>query len=352
MAIEKLASGLLSGSARTANKMLKNRLPAKMGSITEIAAKNPTKSPFKVTLKRPRRVKMPKPSLEDIMKLTKSGTKSLVSRMQPKAESALTQDFLLKKQKLIQELSKVGDKNHIAQIEQARTPEQLAKVLLTKDVSEMSNISILAIKEGVMTPMGKLSKKFMPLNFEQMLEVQRIKRTEYILARERALHVPSQNPQVIAIENILKEQYGAKFVSLKDNEALAKQILKAYEIAAKNGVKLPKNVVVSDFMLANGENLTHTILLNSDNRSFTKGFCSTESDFHVPLHEIMHGEHPNLISFMLKKIPEKYLKTQKALSEYAGKNCAETFTELNTKRLINGLNKDEQALYDYLNVYG
>lgn len=167
------------------------------------------------------------------------------------------------------------------------------------------------------------------------------------------MHAPSKNPKVIAIENILKEQYGCKFVSLKDNEELARKVLKAYETAEKNGVKTPKNVVVSDFMFAGGENVFNdTILLNRYQRGLREGFLSTNSDFHVPLHEIMHGTHPKLVSFSSKKIPSE-LRGAKNELYISSKNAPthDIFTELNTKRLIDGLNPQEQALFDYLNIF-
>lgn len=62
-------------------------------------------------------------------------------------------------------------------------------------------------------------------------------------------------------------------MSLKDNEELAQKVLKAYETAAKNGVKTPKNVVVSDCMFAEGENLFNgTILLNGSQTGSREGF--------------------------------------------------------------------------------
>ena len=195
--------------------------------------------------------------------------------------------------------------------------------------------------------------KPLSLEMEQIQYQQSISRGNFILAIERAMHVPSKNPKVIAIENILKEQYGCKFVSLKDNEELARKVLKAYETAVKNGVKTPKNVIVSDFMLAEGENLFNgTILLNRSQRSLREGFLSTNSDFHVPLHEIMHGTHPKLVSFSHKKIPSELMGVKNGLSLYSKKaQTHETFTELNTKRLIEGLNPEEQALFDYLNIF-
>ncbi len=284
----------------------------------------------------------------------KSEMQMLVDMCEGNGASALRENFALKKQRLIQELSKVCDSNIIARIEHAQTPEQLAKIIAKQDVGYLYGYGkCLANANLINKSQPTVLSKAMPLEVEQMVYAQRIKRGEFILARERALHVPSRNPQVIAIENILKEQYGLKFVSLKDNEVLARQVLKACEVASKNGVKLPDNIVVSDFMLPNGENLFNgTVLLNSSQPILRKGFTSTSSDFHVPLHEIMHGEQPHLVSFNMKKIPERFQQVKQNLSGYsASAGTHETFTELNTKRLIDGLSAEEQELYNYLNLF-
>lgn len=264
------------------------------------------------------------------------------------------EDFAGKKQKLIDELSKVCDKNVITRIEKAENPEKLAKILAEQEWIPIGKYTKYMI-DGKFVKETNPNKivKSLSLEMEQILYWARNRRGSFILARERAMHTPSKNPKVIAIENILKEQYGCKFVSLKDNEELAQKVLKAYETAAKNGVKTPKNVIVSDFMFAEGENLFNgTILLNRNQHAQPEGFMSTSSDFHMPLHEIMHGTHPKLVSFSLKKIPSELVRVKNELSGYS-KNAAthETFTELNTKRLIDGLNPQEQTLFDYLNVF-
>lgn len=278
----------------------------------------------------------------------------LVDSQAKQTSGAFAENFAGKKQKLIDELSKVCDKNVITRIEKAENPEKLAKILAEQEWIPIGKYTKYMI-DGKFVKQTNLNKivKSLSLEMEQIQYQARNRRGIFILARERAMHAPSKNPKVIAIENILKEQYGCKFVSLKDNEELAQKVLKAYETAAKNGVKTPKNVVVSDFMLADGENLFNgTILLNRNQHVFREGFMSTSSDFHVPLHEIMHGTHPKLVSFSDKKIPSELREVKNELSIYS-KNAPthEIFTELNTKRLIDGLNPQEQALFDYLNIF-
>lgn len=293
--------------------------------------------------------------------------------MKGKSIVSLTENFATKKERLIQEFAKTNNAELIARLKTAKTPEQMTKILLQEEFSGFLKLEKIVAKAGL---------KQSTLEFEQLANSTKSARNNFIMAREKAMHVPSTEPQVIAIENILKEQYGAKFVSLKNDVDMAKQVLKAYEIAAKNGVKVPKNVIVSDFMFANGEHLDGTILLASQNskemgciisnsvingmpkaalKTFQKNFrrmpntsqFSTTSDCHVPLHEIMHGEHSSLIAFSMKKIPARYESARNNVSAYSAlSGTHETFTELNTKRLIDGLNPQEQELYNYLDIFG
>ena len=281
--------------------------------------------------------------------------KGLKKVMLEQANRTLTENFAFKKQNLMRELSKVCDENIMQRIAKADTPEKLAKILVNQDIEYirnylklvMNNISLEAVCAGKKLP------KF-TLDIEQYVYKLRAKRTDFVLARERAMHVQSTNPQVIAIENILKEQYGAKFVSLKDNEELAKNVMKAFEVASEGGIQVPKNVIATDFLPAGGENLLYgegSILLNPAKQAFKEGWCSTKAPYHAPLHEIMHGTHPKLISFSNKKLPEKYKSVKNNLSGYSANSPThETFTELNTKRVVDGLNKEEQELFDYLNI--
>lgn len=64
----------------------------------------------------------------------------------------------------------------------------------------------------------------------------------------------------------------------------------------------------------------------------------------------MHGEGVDLVSFSYKQIPKEMMPIKNSLSGYSSSAPThETFTELNTKRLIDGLDSQEQNLYDYLN---
>lgn len=304
-------------------------------------------------------------------KITENAMFNISKHMKGKSISSLTENYVGKKERLIQEYAKIDNPKLLERLKMAKNPEQMTQILLQEEYAGFLKFDKIVSKSGL---------KHSTLEVEQLANSTVASRTKFIMAREKAMYVPSTNPQVIAIENILKEQYGAKLVSLKDDVNMAKEVLKAYEIAAKNGVKLPKNVIVSDFMFANGEHLKDTILLASRQSrimsmdisqhalkglpgeqlsNFQKNFMrlpnrnqfSTSSDYHVPLHEIMHGEHSSLAAFSMKKIPARYESAKNNVSAYSAlSGTHETFTELNTKRLIDGLNPQEQELYNYLNI--
>ncbi len=265
----------------------------------------------------------------------------------------LEADFQTYKQRLLRDFEGIVDKDILNRIAKSTNPEQLKNILIKQDISLIKDFSNQLVNKGAISNLNKPPKRF-TLELEQMVDKFQLNKRNVILAREKALHVPSKNPQVIAIENILKEQYGCKFVSLKDNETYAKLILKAFEVAKKNNCNLPRNVIVTDFTgmgIANGERVKDVIMFNpTKSAKMSEGFGSTNSDFHIPLHEIIHGDHLPFLAFSHKKLPQSMIGTKRTLSGYsAGSLTHETFVELKTKKLIDGLNAEETELYNYLN---
>ena len=286
---------------------------------------------------------------------------------------SVSQNFQLAKKRLLKEMANILSAEKLKRIECAKTPEELTNILFTE---EWSSYKILKkIEKSV--PKGKTL-----LETEQIDYAARIQRGKFIIAREKALSAPSTNKRVIEIETILREKYGVEFVSLKDDEQMAENILKAFETAKKENILLPKNVVISDFMVANGERISteNTILIASqdairiqpeisrnaqkiltkEQREIlmlaqylpSKSMFSTNAPEHLPLHEIMHGTHPMLNAFGNKKIPSYMIPAKENLSLYSAiSKTHETFTELATKKSIQGLSKEETELYNYLNFY-
>lgn len=275
--------------------------------------------------------------------------------MNNKAIRALTENFDYKKQRLLEELSGICDKSIITRIEKADSPEKLAKILAKQDMIYYETWLKQILKGNAKFNNDKTLSKT-SLEMEQILFEANANRAKFVLARERALHIPSQNPQVIAIENALKEKYGVKFVSLKDNETLARNVLKACETASKDGVEISENIIVSDFLPYCGEHIyspNKSIVLLNPKPTISQGRTSTNAEYHVPLHEILHGSQAHLVAFNFKKIPKEFIPVKQNLSGYSAcKGTHETFIELYTKRLVDGLNPEEEKLFNYLNIIG
>ena len=284
-----------------------------------------------------------------------SQLENLSVSMNNQAIKILTENFEYKKQKLLEELREVCDKSVIARIEKADTPKKLAKILVKQDMIGCETWLKQILKGSAKFNKNKTLAKF-SMETEQIMFEANLKRAEFVLARERALHVPSQNPKVIAIENILKEKYGVKFVSLKDNETLAKNVLRACETASKAGVEISENIIVSDFLFACGEHIyspNKSIVLLNPKPTISPGRASTNAELHVPLHEILHVRQTHLIAFNFKKIPKEFIPVKVNLSGHSADSCThETFVELYTKRLVDGLNPEEERLFNYLNILG
>lgn len=198
----------------------------------------------------------------------------------------------------------------------------------------------------------------------------------------------STNPEVIKIENILKEKYGVQNASLGDDLELAQRLLQAVKLAKSKGIKIPNEFIVTPFTLGAGECMRlskneeeiSTVLLPPTSirqrtlqiidkifntmppnikQSYEKWqkFCgfkthgSTSSPMHMEIHEMMHQTHPYLTAFGIKKIPNKFMPTVRKLSQYSAvneKNTWEIYTELATKNVLAKLEPDEVKLFKFL----
>ncbi len=91
------------------------------------------------------------------------------------------------------------------------------------------------------------------------------------------------------------------------------------------------------------------ILLDSKNSHDLSWMLSTNSPMRTIIHEAVHCTQNNLLAFNLKRIPKRFEHTIQKLSCYASKSgCQEVHAELVTKKLICGLNEDEEQLLKYL----
>lgn len=222
-----------------------------------------------------------------------------------------------------------------------------------------------------------------PLEIEQMFYKKKNLQDDCVRYLHGLFANPSTNPDVAKIENILKQKYGVETALLNNDIVKAKQILTAVEKATEKGVPIPKEFIITN-LRPNSEHLRtvdgsqSTILLRSSmfeeymkkyispikypdnivellkkwaqNCRFKANY-STAHPEHECAHEIMHSRHIPLLSFKTKRIPKKYTSTINSLSGYAAAKptaAHEIYTELNTKRILEGLTPEEKELFEYL----
>lgn len=223
----------------------------------------------------------------------------------------------------------------------------------------------------------------MPLDIEQMFYKKKNIQDDCVRYLHGLFANPSTNPEVVKIENILKLKYGVETVLLNNDIIKAKQILNAVEKATQNGVPIPKEFIVTN-LRPNSEHLRtidgrqSTILIRSSMlEEYTKKYippikypdniaallkkwaqnCGFKANYsttlpeHACVHEIMHSQHLPLLAFKTKHIPKKYSSTINSLSGYVATKPSSTheiYTELNTKRILEGLTQKEKELFEYL----
>lgn len=169
---------------------------------------------------------------------------------------------------------------------------------------------------------------------------------------EKALSLKSTDPKVIEIEKILKEKYGMKFVSLKDDYEHGLDVLKACETMSKNGLKIPENYIVSHSMMGTGQALyTESATLHIPSKA-PKVLYETSIDggkLHSIIHEFGHNlQNP---AIYLTELPKQFKDVPKMVSTYAAKGSkAELWAELFAKIQLTPqkVTKAEWDLFKYL----
>ena len=287
-----------------------------------------------------------------------------------------------KKEQLLKILSEFGvPKNALSRIKNAKSlrelyisiidfPIFLAKKILPKQKPQLKNNHSISLQE------------------EQNIYKFRNFRTACRREIYTTFSKKSTNPEVIKIENILKEKYGVQNASLGDDLELAQRLLQAVKLAKSKGIKIPNEFIVTPFTLGAGEFMRlfkngeeiRTVLLPPTSirqrslqiidkifntmppnikQSYEKWqkFCgfkthgSTNSPMHMEIHEMMHQTHPLLTAFAIKKIPNKFMPTVRKLSQYSAineMNNWEIYTELATKKVLEGLEPNEAELFKFL----
>jgi len=162
----------------------------------------------------------------------------------------------------------------------------------------------------------------------------------------KILSTKDTDPKVLAVKEILKDQYGLENVYFDNNYKFAKQCLQAVKILKKNNYELPDEIIgihqasFSQMLRVDGKNV---ILINT--QMGNDGMQSTNHPLHFIIHECIHANQSPLLMFSLKKIPKQFKEIANKISMYAHENyTSEVDAELRTKQLLANLNKDEERL--------
>lgn len=297
--------------------------------------------------------------------------------------------FGSKKEKLIQAALSFGDKCLAQRIAKSKNGEDLYQLCYKYCV----NIAKSMQKSG-QEMITKTNGKF-TLDLEQAIEQMRTDRFNKITALYKAIETKSANPKVVEIENILKKEFGMKYVNLEDDLPRAEQILRVVRGLQAKGYPIPNNVIISDLHLAAGEmciiNGERTMLLQTSRfaeateaagnnpdilryilkvmspsefdeiqrplyEAYSKGIphFSTTMEDHIATHECLHGNHSMLMAFFNRALPSRFKPTVKNISLYVNMNTnnAEILTELESKLHLTGnLTPEEMELYKYIKQF-
>lgn len=335
---------------------------------------------------------------KDEKTVTQASKKVMLAQMEvvPKAVQGMgdvifpAEQFAAKRTKLLEFAQKAGERKFLRQIQGAKTPDELYKVCADYNIGLVNDIetqaaSLMAGSHGKVT-----------LEMEQIAYGLKTERAEKMFGLYEAIGRKSTNPEVLKIEQILRQQYGMKNVNLQDDLARGEEILEVVKGLKAKGHPIPDNVLVSDLHMTTGElvrtNGESTMILQSSEyfkrfqaagnnpkiredllklvtqddlihysipigKAMRRGVTmySTTNPLHPVTHECLHGVHPNLLAFQVGKVPAKFKPTVNNISLYVNmnKNKAEIITELETKLFLTGkLTEDETALYKQIKKLG
>ncbi len=164
----------------------------------------------------------------------------------------------------------------------------------------------------------------------------------------KLLQNKNDNPEVISIKNEIEKKYGKQFLYLNNDIEFAKALRNVLELLEKNNIPITKvnNIIASDCVdfvgICMPTDNGNTLIISPHN-------WQVEDLEHAILHEILHTLQPNNIEFKLQEIPAELKETADNVSEYAKDNHAhEVHCELYVKKLKEGLNQDEEKLFNTL----
>lgn len=289
----------------------------------------------------------------------------------------IPEQYEIQKSKFISALSAAGISSEI--LKRMKASKTLGELFLA-----IANFQTDFAKKEIFPILKQFKpRKAHPLHLEQEFYKKQNLQNECVRYLHALFSTTSKKPEVVAIEKTLREQYGVKLALLNNDLIEAQKILKAVQTAKEKGGNIPNEIIVTNYTYGSAQHLyrsdgTSTILYPSTQarilgksskiranlsasiqqtiakwREFCqfKGFGSTNSPIHTEMHEIMHQTHTPLYAFKTKKIPNKFMPTVRKLSAYsASKSEAahEVYTELATKKVLEGLEPDEAELFKFL----
>lgn len=156
------------------------------------------------------------------------------------------------------------------------------------------------------------------------------------------------DPEVLDIKNELKTKYKQNNLYFNNDINFAEACQEAFEILDKNNIPFNGTIISIDGFSAVGINLLSSngrcIIMNPNNWQLDNGNLTK-----TILHEILHSLQPKSLEFNTQVIPKKYKGIIEKISSYAEDNFAhEIHCELYVKKLIKGLSKEEEELFNYL----
>lgn len=194
-----------------------------------------------------------------------------------------------------------------------------------------------------------IQTKKLPFDVEKLVYKTKVTNDQKLIRLYKDLCEKDTNPRVKNIKAQLQNM-GIKSVYLDNNIEEAIRCFQAIKLLKKQNFPLPKEIIINKHFPCGGVALqqTQTIILKPfDECDLFNG--STDSDLHKIVHECVHLTQPNLVAFNIKSIPSEYNETIINLSNYAENNFAhEIHAELVTKKLIDGLTKEEEQLLKYI----
>lgn len=196
-----------------------------------------------------------------------------------------------------------------------------------------------------------------PLEIEQYISKLQLQLDTITANLFKILTFKDTDEKVLKIKKILKEKYNIKNLYCNNSLDFAEKCLATANLMHKQNLPMPEEIIGSEFLLGEYRSPFSmkvwgkpSILINPDCLE-EDWVASTDSPLHVLVHECAHNLQLNLISFHLKKIPERFNSTTKRLSLYADGNYAhEIHAELMAKKVLGKLSAKEEELLKYLST--